>query len=66
LRTRSRDYIVELEAKVRVRVRVSARNADAASGEVDDYAIVDAIQEMSRSNLYHAIEDRNTVDVEEA
>ncbi|MCW2650886.1 MAG: hypothetical protein QOE41_4986 [Mycobacterium sp.] len=51
---------------MRVRVTVSARNADAAAGEVDDYAIADAIQEMNRSLLHQAIQERDVVDTEEA
>jgi hypothetical protein len=66
LRPRSRDWVCEVDATVRVRVTVSARNADAAAGEVDDYAIADAIQEMNRSLLHQAIQDRDVVDTEEA
>lgn len=62
---RSRDFVVEVDATVRVRVSMSARNGDAAAGKVDDYAIADAIQEMSRETLYHAIQDRDVVDTEE-
>jgi hypothetical protein len=61
-----RDWVCEVDTTVRVRVTVTARNAAAAAGAVDDYMLADAIGEFSRTELYHAIQDRDVVDTEEA
>ncbi|HME49028.1 hypothetical protein [Mycobacterium sp.] len=47
-------------------MRVTARNDDAAAREVNDHLITDAIQLMSRHELYNAIGEHDVADIEEA
>lgn len=65
LRARVREYRVEVEARVRVTVRVSASSADAASDDVDDALIADALSELSSRELYGAINRHEVMGVDD-
>lgn len=66
LRPRSREYVCVVDATVRVRITASGRSGDAASGEITDEMIVDAVQGLDGRLLADALQDHDVVDVEEA
>ena len=63
---RTREFVAEVDAKVRVRVPVSGRNAEAAAGEVNGQAIADVLASMSNRDLFMVIDEFDVIDTEEA
>lgn len=66
LRPRSREWVCEVDATVRVRISVLAHSADAATSEVDDDMVVNALSQLRGRSLADALQDRDVVDTEEA